>query len=215
MVSKVSRATPAYWDEACQHLGKRCKVMRKLIRTYPEANLRTRGNAFSTLARAIVGQQISVRAAQAVWDRVIVAVGSARAMKPANVLAIDDEALRGCGLSRSKVVYIKDLAHFFAEKRANPRRWPHMSDDEIIDELVQIRGIGRWTVEMFLIFTLLRPNVFPVADIGLIRAIEKHFHDGARLSKAEVLAYADRWAPFNTVATWYLWRSLDPIPVEY
>ncbi len=204
--------TPEYWQDACTHLSKRCKVMRKLIKQYPEATLRTRGNAFSTLTRAIVGQQISVKAAQSVWDRVVIAAGE---ITPPRMLEMSVEELRGCGLSGSKVVYIKDLARHFDEKLVNPRRWPRMTDDAIIDDLVRVKGIGRWSAEMFLIFYLMRPNVFPVADIGLIRGIEKLFHDGERLDKAEVLAYTERWAPWNTVATWYVWRSLDPIPVEY
>jgi len=204
--------TPEYWTDATRHLSKRCKVMRGLIKAYPEATLRTRGNAFSTLARAIVGQQISVKAAQAVWDRLVIAAGD---VKPPRMLEMSVGEMRACGLSGSKVVYIKDLARHFDDKLVNPRRWPHMSDDEVIGDLVQVKGIGRWSAEMFLIFYLMRPNVFPVDDIGLIRAIEKFFHDGDRLGKADVLAYAERWAPWNTVATWYLWRSLDPIPVEY
>lgn len=204
--------TPDYWPSATQYLAKRCKIMRALIKQYPIANLRSRGNAFSTLARAIVGQQISVKAAQAVWDRVAAAAGD---MKPPRLLAMSVEELRACGLSGSKVVYIQDLARHFDEKLVNPRRWPRMTDDEVIADLVRVKGIGRWSAEMFLIFYLARPNVFPVDDIGLIRAIEKHFHDRERLTKAEVLAYQARWAPYNTVATWYLWRSLDPIPVTY
>ncbi len=204
--------TPEYWQDACTHLSKRCNVMKKLIKQYPEATLRTRGNAFSTLTRAIVGQQISVKAAQSVWDRVVIAAGE---ITPPRMLEMSVEELRGCGLSGSKVVYIKDLARHFDEKLVNPRRWPRMTDDAIIDDLVRVKGIGRWSAEMFLIFYLMRPNVFPVADIGLIRGIEKLFHDGERLDKAEVLAYTERWAPWNTVATWYVWRSLDPIPVEY
>lgn len=204
--------TPDYWSDATRHLAKRCKVMRALIKAYPEATLQTRGNAFSTLARAIVGQQISVKAAQAVWDRLVIAAGD---MTPPRMLEMPAEAMRACGLSGSKVVYIKDLARHFDDKLVNPRRWPHMSDTEVIGDLVQVKGIGRWSAEMFLIFYLMRPNVFPVDDIGLIRAIEKFFHAGDRLTKAEVSAYVERWAPWNTVATWYLWRSLDPIPVEY
>ena len=203
---------PEYWDGACHHLSKRCKVMRGLIREYPEANLRSRGSAFSTLARAIVGQQISVKAAQSVWDRVVAA---AHTINPPALLKMSTEELRACGLSGSKVLYIHDLARHFNDKLVNPRRWPHMTDDEVIADLVRIKGIGRWSAEMFLIFYMMRPNVFPVDDIGVIRAIERHFHDGERLSKAEVLAYQTRWAPWNTVASWYLWRSLDPIPVTY
>jgi DNA-3-methyladenine glycosylase II len=204
--------TPDYWLDATTQLSKRCKVMRGLIKAYPPANLRTRGNAFSTLSRAIVGQQISTKAAQSVWDRLVTA---AETISPPRLLEMSDAELRACGLSGSKVTYLQDLAHHFEAKLVSPRRWPHMSDQDIIDDLTRIKGIGRWSAEMFLIFFLMRPNVFPVADIGLIRAIEKHFHDGERLSKAEVQAYENRWAPWNTVATWYLWRALEPVPVEY
>ena len=204
--------TPDYWNDACTQLGKRCKVMKKLIKTYPKAQLRTRGDPFQTLARAIVGQQISVKAAQSVWNKTVVVVGK---ITPKNMLAVTPDALRSAGNSRQKIAYMQDLAAHFADGRIKPRRWHSMAEDDVIGELVEVKGIGRWTAEMFLIFYLMRPNVFPVDDIGLIRAIERHFHDGDRLTKAEVLAYAERWAPWNTVATWYLWRSLDPIPVEY
>ena len=203
---------PDYWPDACTHLSKRCKVMKKLIKSYPEAQLRTRGDPFQTLARAIVGQQISVKAAQSVWNKTAVVVGK---MTPKNMLAVTPEQLRAAGNSRQKIGYMQDLAGHFTDGRIKPRRWHSMTDEDVIGELVEVKGIGRWTAEMFLIFYLMRPNVFPVDDIGLIRAIEKHFHDGDRLTKAEVLEYAARWVPWNTVATWYLWRSLDPIPVEY
>ena len=204
--------TPDYWQEACAHLGKRCKVMKKLIKHHPEAKLRTRGDAFQTLARAIVGQQISVKAAASVWDNTEKIVGK---VTPKNMLAVTPEALRSAGNSRQKIAYMQDLAAHFADGRIKPRRWTHMADEDVIRELVEVKGIGRWTAEMFLIFYLMRPNVFPVDDIGIIRAVEKHFHEGARLTRAEVQAYAERWAPWNTVATWYLWRSLYPLPVEY
>jgi DNA-3-methyladenine glycosylase II len=204
--------TPDYWQDACRDLSKRCVVMRALIKQHPTARKRSRGNAFQTLARSIVGQQISVKAAQSVWDRVADAVGT---VAPPQFLGMSDEALRACGLSRGKVVYLKDLARHFDEKLVNPRRWLSMTDDEVVDDLVRIKGVGRWSAEMFLIFHLWRPDVFPVADIGVIRAIEKHFHDRERLSKPELEAYRARWAPWSTVATWYLWRSLEANPVEY
>lgn len=204
--------TPDYWQDACAHLSKRCKVMKKLIKQFPEAQLRTRGDPFQTLARAIVGQQISVKAAQSVWDRTVLVTGK---ITPKNMLAVTPEQLREAGNSRQKISYMQDLAAHFSDGRIKPRRWHRMADDDVIAELVEVKGIGRWTAEMFLIFYLMRPDVFPVDDIGLIRAIEKFFHDGDRLTKAEVEAYRERWAPWNTVATWYLWRSLDPIPVEY
>jgi DNA-3-methyladenine glycosylase II len=204
--------TPEYWADACGELSKRCKVMKKLIKAHPTANLRSRGDAFSTLARSIVGQQISVKAAQSVWDRVEAAAGM---IKPPRFLEMSDDELRACGLSRGKVVYIKDLSRHFHEKLLNPRKWASMDDEDVIHDLVRVKGIGRWSAEMFLIFYLLRPNVFPVADLGVVRAIEKLFHKGERLTGPEILAYETRWAPWNTVATWYLWRSLEAVPVEY
>lgn len=205
--------TPDYWQEACRELAKRDRVMKKLIKQYPEANLRSRGNAFSTLARSIVGQQISVKAAQSVWNRFADCVG---VMKPDNVLKRTDQQLRDCGLSWKKVEYVKDLAAHFADGRINPRRWVREDNETIIDELAAVKGIGRWTAEMFLIFYLLRPNVLPVDDIGLLRGTEKlYFKSEKKLTRKEMQAFGARWAPWCTVATWYLWRALEPVPVEY
>ncbi len=204
--------TPEYWQKACAHLSRRCKVMKKLIASYPEAALRTRGNPFQTLARAIVGQQISVKAAQSVWNKFESAVEKTT---PENVLAVSDETLRTAGLSRQKILYLRDLSTHFVTGKIKPRRWHAMEDEAVIAELCDVRGIGRWTAEMFLIFYLMRPNVWPVDDIGLIRAVEKHYFAGERISRQQVHEYLELFTPWATVATWYLWRSLDPIPVEY
>jgi len=204
--------TPEYWDEACAHLSKRCRVMKQLITAYPEASLRTRGNPFQTLARAIVGQQISVKAAQSVWNKTELAVGK---MTPENMLAATDEQLRAAGLSRQKILYLRDLAVHFASGKIKPRRWHTMDDDAVIAELVEVKGIGRWTAEMFLIFHEMRADVLPVDDIGLQKAVAKHYFDGRRPTLAELRTVAETWQPYRSVATWYLWRSLDPIPVEY
>jgi DNA-3-methyladenine glycosylase II len=204
--------TPRYWSQACAELAGRDAVMATLIETYPRARLRTRGDPFATLARSIVGQQISVLAAEAVWQRVALACGQ---IDPERIIALDASSLRTAGLSGRKVEYLKDLAAHFTSGAVKPRRWLRMNDEEIIAELTQVRGVGRWTVEMFLIFYLRRPNVFPVADIGLVRAIEAQYYAGQRLTVAQVRGHAERWAPWNSVATWYLWRSLDPMIVEY
>ncbi len=204
--------TPDYWPEACRDLSKRCKVMKKLIKQFPEAELRTRGDPFQTLARAIVGQQISVKAAQSVWDRTVALVGK---MKPANMLAVTPEQLREAGNSRQKIAYMQDLAAHFADGRIKPRRWHSMADEDVIAELVEVKGIGRWTAEMFLLFYLMRPNIWPVDDIGLIRAVEKFHFDGQRVAKEDVEAYRELYEPWCSVATWYFWRSGDPIPVTY
>jgi DNA-3-methyladenine glycosylase II len=203
---------PRYWDEAKGHLSKRDRVLRRIIRAHPDANLRTRGNAFQTLARSIVGQQISVKAAQAVWDRFEALAGR---VEPAAVVALDDDAMRAAGLSRMKVAYIRDLAGRFHTGALEPRRWARMGDDAVIADLVQVKGVGRWTVEMFLIFHMMRPDVLPVGDLGLQRAMELHYNGGEVITKDDMRRIAEPWRPWSSVATWYLWRSLDPVPVEY
>ena len=146
------------------------------------------------------------------WNKLIAAVPE---MRPEIVHGHDADALRACGLSRSKVVYMHDLALHFVEGRLNTRRWPRMSDDELIVELTQVRGIGRWTAEMFLIFYMMRPDVFPLGDIGLQRALSLHYNRGKPLSQRKIDSISKRWRPWRSVATWYMWRSLDPVPVEY
>ncbi len=204
--------TPDYWLNACKQLSKQDPVLRKLIKTYPGISLQSRGNAFQTLARAIVGQQISVKAAESIWLRVLSAV---KVIKPTNVLKAPIENLRAAGLSYRKVEYLHDLAKHFREKLIVESQWPHLSDDEIIQDLVRVKGIGRWSAEMFLMFYLTRPDVFPIDDIGLQRAIQLHYNDGQSMTKNEIRSIGESWRPWCTVATWYLWRSLDPIPVEY
>ena len=173
----------------------------------------TRGDPFTTLARAIVGQQISVSAAQAVWDRMLIAVG--KKVTPARILAAMPEALRAAGLSGRKVEYIRDLADHFASGRLHADQWRDMDDESVIRELSTIRGIGRWTAEMFLIFNMIRPDILPLDDIGLIKAISLNYFSGEPVSRHEAREVAANWAPWRTVATWYMWRSIDPIPVEY
>jgi DNA-3-methyladenine glycosylase II len=202
---------PDYWQQACRELSRADPVMRRLIRAYPDVALRSRGNAFETLLRAIVGQQISVKAADAVWARVC----AATPIQPELIATLNTDNLRACGLSRMKAGYAIDLAAHFTEGRIRPRRWKSMDDESIIKELVDVRGIGRWTAEMFLIFHLLRPNVWPVDDLGLLKAISLHYRDGEKISTREARAIGEARQPWRTVATWYLWRSLDPVAVEY
>jgi DNA-3-methyladenine glycosylase II len=207
--------TPDYWDDACRHLARRDRVMRKLIPRFGEARLQSRGDAFTTLARSIVGQQISVKAAQSVWERLATQAGKRGVLEPRAVLALDADMLRSAGLSARKAEYVRDLAAHFVEGRVHANAWPSMDDEAIVDELVAIRGIGRWTAEMFLIFHLLRPNVMPLDDVGLIKGISLNYFSGEPVTRAEAREVGDAWAPFRSVATWYVWRSLDPVPVEY
>jgi DNA-3-methyladenine glycosylase II len=208
--------TPAYWDEACRHLARRDRVLKKLIPKLGEARLQSRGDAFTTLARSIVGQQISVKAAQAVWDRFAATIDSSvHALPPQAVLALDVATMRSAGLSARKVDYLRDLARHFVEQTVHANGWVDMEDEAIIEELIAIRGIGRWTAEMFLIFHLMRPNVLPLDDLGLLKGISLNYFSGEPVSRSEAREVGEAWAPYRSVATWYLWRSLDPLPADY
>jgi len=219
-IGATPEVTPDYWDEACRHLSKRDRVMKKMIPKFGEARLQSRGDAFTTLARSIVGQQISVKAAQSVWERFAALMqadpgAKSTAIAPAHVAALSQEALRGAGLSARKVEYLRDLAEHFLAGRVHVQQWTQMDDEAIIEELVAIRGIGRWTAEMFLIFYLMRPNVLPLDDVGLLKGISLNYFSGEPVSRAEAREVGEAWAPYRSVATWYIWRSLDPLPVEY
>jgi DNA-3-methyladenine glycosylase II len=212
----VPAVTPVYWDDACKHLSKRDRVMRKLIPRFGEARLQCRGDAFTTLSRSIVGQQISVKVAQSVWDRLTALMpGPSTRVAPAYLLALPAPSLRDSGLSARKIEYLIDLAKHFVDGRVHEPLWQQMDDEAIVEELVAIRGIGRWTAEMFLIFYLMRPNVLPVDDLGLLRGISLNYFSGEPVSRAEAREVGDAWAPYRSVATWYIWRSLDPLPLEY
>ena len=203
---------PEYWLRAKRALAKSDPVLAGIIRSHPRIFLRPRGEPFLTLARAIVGQQLSVKAAQSVWDRFVACVGE---VTPENVLLRERPLLRACGLSDRKTEYIADLAQHFADGAIHVHRWPEMSDEEIIAELVEVRGIGRWTAEMFLIFNLLRADVFPLDDLGLQKGICVSYYRGRKVSLRTMRRLGETWRPWRSVATWYLWRSLDPVPVEY
>ena len=202
---------PEYWDKAKRSLARRDPVMGGIMRRFPKVHITPRGEPFHTLARAIVGQQISVKAAQSVWNKVALLLGE---VKPETVLEKKRPQLRACGLSDRKVEYIADLAQHFADGKIHVRRWPGMGDEEIIAELTEVRGIGRWTAEMFLMFNLMRPDVFPLDDLGLQKGIRLcYFKKSVSLNRMRKLG--ETWRPWRSVATWYLWRSLDPLPVEY
>ena len=208
--------SPEYWDTACKHLKRNDRVMKRLIPRFGEARLQSRGDAFTTLSRSVVGQQISVKAAQSVWTR-FAALASPQGgpLMPQVVTDLDVPALRGAGLSARKAEYLLDLASHFTGGQVRVSQWDAMADEAIIEELVAIRGIGRWTAEMFLIFHLMRPDVLPLDDLGLIKGISLNYFSGEAVSRAEAREVAEAWAPYRSVATWYLWRSLDPLPVDY
>jgi DNA-3-methyladenine glycosylase II len=203
---------PDYWDKACADLVKRDRILKKLIPKFGPVHLLSRGDPFVTLARSVVGQQISVASAQAVWAKVEAACPK---LVPQQFIKLGQEKLTACGLSKRKAEYVLDLAEHFVSGALHVGKWTSMEDEAVIAELTQIRGIGRWTAEMFLIFNLSRPDVLPLDDLGLIRAISVNYFSGEPVTRSEAREVAANWEPWRTVATWYMWRSLDPLPVDY
>jgi DNA-3-methyladenine glycosylase II len=205
-------ATPQYWQQATRELAERDPVLRELTVRFHGLALGSRGDAFSTLARSIVGQQISVKAAQSVWDKLTARLGS---VTPELLCTAHHARLRACGLSGQKSAYLKDLARKFRDRTLDAAAWHALEDEALIAELTKVKGIGRWTAEMFLIFYLTRPDVLPLSDLGLQKAVRLNYNRGRPLSLARMQKIGAAWAPWRSVATWYLWRSLDPLPVEY
>ncbi|TKC82643.1 DNA-3-methyladenine glycosylase 2 family protein [Trinickia terrae] len=203
-----SDTRPPYWDGACADLVKRDRILKKLIPKFGPVHLINGGDPFVTLARSVVGQQISVQAAQAVWQRIEAACPK---LTPQQFIKLGQEKLVACGLSKRKTEYILDLAQHFVSGALHVDKWMSMEDEAVIAELTQIRGIGRWTAEMFLIFNLSRPDVLPLDDLGLIRAISVNYFSGEPVTRSEAREVAANWEPWRTVATWYMWRSLDPL----
>lgn len=202
---------PAYWAEAKAELMKRDRIMNRLIPQFGDMHLVGHPDPFTTLARSIVGQQVTPKAADAAWDKLLALCPK---ITPAQVAKAGAAQIAACGLSKRKTEYILDLADSFKAKRVHADQWSVMDDEAVIAELVQIRGITRWTAEMFLIFNLLRPNVLPLDDPGLIQGISQNYFSGEPVSRSDAREVSANWEPWRTVATWYLWRSLDPVPVK-
>ncbi|CAG9235494.1 DNA-3-methyladenine glycosylase II [Paraburkholderia sabiae] len=200
---------PAYWDKACADLVKRDRILKKLIPKFGPVHLSSRADPFVTLARSVIGQQISVASAQAMWQRIVAACPK---LVPQQIIKLGQDNLMGCGVSKRKAEYILDLAHHFVSGALHVGKWTSMEDEDVIAELTQIRGISRWTAEMFLIFDLSRPDVLPLDDPNLIHAISQNYFSGEPVTRSEAREVAANWEPWRTVATWYMWRSLDPAP---
>jgi DNA-3-methyladenine glycosylase II len=220
---------PDYWQTAVSRLAAVDPTMGRLALAAAPMTLKSRGAPFTTLVRSVVGQQISVKAADAVWARLLAAIGQTpdtAAVRPEQLLA-DTSILDAVGLSQRKREYVLGLAAWFADHPRLENTFVQSGDEEVIQLLMGQRGIGRWTAEMFLIFTLMRPDVFPVDDLGILKALDLHYEralknfrrnlpgDSPAARRARAMALAERWRPYRTVASWLLWRSLDPVPVEY
>ena len=200
------------WLLAINNLKKKDKILKEIINKYKSEKLHSKKNAFLTLAKSITGQQISVKAANSIWLRLEKKI---KKIDPSNILKVKINEIKKCGFSKQKANYIFNLANFFKKNKNIENKWEKVEDEEVIDDLIKIKGIGRWTAEMFLIFYLLRPNIFPSADIGLLKAISINYNLKYPLKKPEINKFKRKWSPWSTVATWFLWRSLDPIPVKY
>ena len=201
---------PEYWETAKKELSDNDIILSRIINKFDDLELISRGDIFFTLIRSIIGQQISVKAASTVWSRFTERVGN---ITPENIISVDLEELRSCGLSQKKAEYATGISESWHEYSSFD--WDEMDDGEIIEKLVKLRGVGKWTAEMILIFTLLRPDVFPIGDIGMIRGIEKTYNSGVKMSNDELYAISEKWKPWRTVACCYMWRTVDPEPVEY
>ena len=204
---------PYYWNVAKRHLVKKDQVMKKLIINYSDKNLTTRKNVFFSLCKSIIGQQISVAAANSVFFKFNLVCNSK--INPKVVNLISTSKLRKCGLSRQKVKGIKELAKKYLNKKFNPKLINKMNDEEAIQYLSELRQIGRWSAEMILLFTYNRPNIWPVQDIGLLRAISNNYKKKYLPPKNFLNKLNKRFSPYCSVATWYLWRSIDNEPIQY
>ncbi len=200
------------WRQAVVHLSKVEPVFAELARLFPNEFIRSSGSAFQVLANSIVGQQISVKAAAAIFGRLTALLGR---WEPAAVDGVTDEQLRSAGLSVRKVQYFRGLAAAFVDGVIDPRRWESETDAQVMKELISLKGIGRWTAEMFLIFHLKRPDVFPIDDIGLLKSAARAFGWEYPFDPQRLEARAEAWRPWRTVGVWYLWRALDPQLVVY
>ena len=217
-------------EKSFRHLSKQDPVLARVIKSAKLRPLKPRKNHFKSLVVAIINQQLSTKAAETIEARFVSLFGGSfhkfrgrsgpswgegKFPKPAEILKVSNKKLRACGLSLRKISYIKYLAKAVEQKKIDFKKLQKATDEEIINTLTRFKGIGRWTAEMFLIFHLLRPDVLPLKDLGLLKSIDLHYTDGKRLKTSEYAALSERWAPYRTVATWYLWRALDPVPVEY
>jgi len=207
---------PSYWNKAKKYLSKKDKTMSSLIKKYKspsETVLTSRRDVFFSLCKSIIGQQISVAAANSVFLKF---KKKCKNKINANMVSkLSSSQLKSCGLSRQKVKGIKSLAEQVLNKTFNPKIIPNMSDEEAIIYLSQLRQIGRWSAEMILLFTYNRPNIWPIQDIGLLRAISKNYKKKYLPPESYVSLLQKRFTPYCSVATWYLWRSIDPEPIQY
>ena len=201
-----------YWNKAIRYLKQNDKILAKIIDQNYRDYLIVRDKYFISLIRAIIGQQISVKAAHSIWLKFNKKYNK---ITPQKIYNEKNQNLKKLGLSKQKVLYIKNVSYYFLKNKNRINKWSQLSDEEIIKDLTSIKGIGVWTAEMFLMFSLGRANILPLNDLGLLKAISINYKKPLPLKKNFLLQLKKKWDPWCSVATWYLWRSIDPIPVNY
>ena len=203
---------PKYWNKGKQYLSNKDKVLKKLIQTYRNEYLNLNSNYFHSLINSIIGQQISVSAADSMKTKFF---KLKRNITPQTVSKLRTTDLRKCGLSRQKILYIRNISKFFLQNKKFIKNINKSSEEEIYNHLIEIKGVGNWTVHMFLMFSYGSSNIFPTGDLGFLKAISKLYKVQLPISERKLKLLYKKWSPYSSQATWYLWRSLDPIPVNY
>ena len=203
---------PSYWNKGKKYLSKKDIVLKKLIKTYKNEHLNLNNNYFHSLINSIIGQQISVSAAHSIKNKFF---SIKKNITPLNVSKIKTNDLRKCGLSRQKILYIRNISKYFLENKSFIKNIEKYSEDEIFNNLIQIKVVGKFTIHMFLMFSYGSSNIFPTGDLGFLKAISKLYNLKLPISERKLKYLNKKWSPYSSQATWYLWRSLDPIPVNY
>jgi len=204
---------PLYWTRAKKVLSKKDPVLKKIINKYKKGHLTTRNDPFFSLCRTIVGQQISTKAADSIWSKF--EKKCKKKIIPKNVINLSTKSLRNAGLSRQKISYLKNIAKSFKNKSFRIKDLKKMTDEQAINNITKLKGLGVWSAQMFLMFNLNRPDIFPTKDIGLIRAISKNYKTSYPPSERFLNKISKLHSGYRTVFTWYMWRSIDPTDVEY
>ncbi len=203
---------PKYWNKGKVYLSNKDKVLKKLIQTYRNEYLNLNSNYFHSLINSIIGQQISVSAADSMKTKFF---KLKRNIRPQTVSKLRTTDLRKCGLSRQKILYIRNISKFFLQNKKFIKNISNSSEEEIYNNLIEIKGVGNWTIHMFLMFSYGSSNIFPTGDLGFLKAISKLYNVQLPISEKKLKLLYKKWSPYSSQATWYLWRSLDPIPVNY
>ena len=203
---------PKYWNKGKIFLSNKDKVLKKLIQTYRNEYLNLNSNYFHSLINSIIGQQISVSAADSMKTKFF---KLKRNITPQTVSKLRTTDLRKCGLSRQKILYIRNISKFFLQNKKFIKNINKSSEEEIYNNLIEIKGVGNWTIHMFLMFSYGSSNIFPTGDLGFLKAISKLYKVQLPISEKKLKLLYKKWSPYSSQATWYLWRSLDPIPVNY